>query len=159
MVWEKYRPVLGEKGIFSYKERYNTCHPYFGTQNVFYALRNKIKGFDILTEYLNSTSKIEFTYTQDRPVISFLPNISQKYKSKKYKTYHDWAHNYVKRIVKLLELEPDDNLTLGDTYAVFVPLDIRSNLKRMRHLATYFAFENLHMLTREKVRELKQHLK
>lgn len=160
MNWEKYRPVLGEKSVFTYKERYNTCHPYFGTKNIFYTLRNKIKGFDTLAEYLNETAKIEFTYVQNRPVVSFLPNVSPKLKSSKYKEQRKWAYNYVKRIVKLLELEPDDNLATGGSYYIaFVPLDVKDNLKRMRHLASYFAFENLHMLTQEKVRELKKHLK
>lgn len=159
MKWEEYEPVITEKSVFTYKERYNTCRPYFGVPNLFYSIRNEIKGFDTLAEYLNTVSKIEFTYAKNRPVVMFLPNISKKFTSSKYKAQRNWAYNYVNRIVKLLELEPDDNLRIGDSYAVFVPLDTKKNLKRMRHLASYFAFESLHMFTREKFKELKKHVK
>ena len=77
MRWQEYEPQIGPKTVLTYKEHYKCCCPYFGVPNVFQTIRNKVKGFDRITEYLNRTAKIEFTYEQDRPVVAFAPNIAK----------------------------------------------------------------------------------
>lgn len=156
MKWQDCAPYIGENSVLTYKERYKTCTPYFGVPNVFYAIKNKVKGFDTLTEYLNESARIEFTYEQGRPVIAFYPNISQKFKAKKYTYERAMAYNYVMQLLKLLTLNPDEKISEGNTPVVYVPLDTRDNYKKVKHLARYFAFENTAMLTRDKFKKIKR---
>ncbi len=159
MRWQGYEPYIGPKTVLTYKEHYKCCSPYFGVPNVFQTIRNKVKGFDRITEYLNRTAKIEFTYEQDRPVVAFAPNIAKKYMAEKYNAERWWAYDYVFRMLKILELKPDEKLSSKNPPVVRVALDEEENLEKMRHLARYFGFEEFRMLTREKVKELKKRIR
>ena len=106
--------------------------------------------------YLGESGRIEFTYEQGRPVIAFYPNISQKFKAKKYTYERAMAYNYVMQLLKLLTLNPDEKISEENTPVVYVPLDTRDNYKKVKHLARYFAFENTAMLTRDKFKKIKR---
>lgn len=159
MKWQEYEPHIGPKTVLTYKLRYKTIRPYLGMQNVFQTIRNKVKGFDRLAEYLNSATTIEFTYEQGIPVVSFTPNISSRYKAAQYRSERWWAYDYVKRMVKNLEMEPDPTLSTEVPPVVRVALNNKQNIDRIRHLATHFGFEDSAMLTREKLKELKQQVR
>lgn len=152
--WTEYRPIVGENKVLTYKKAYRTFRPYFGVPNIFHRAVDKWRGIDELTGYINNSSIIEYTYVGAQPAVTFTPNISKKYKAKQYKFERWWAQDYVVRMLRLVGLKPvlvSDNVPVPFAY---VALDDAQNLKQMRRLATYFAFEQNRMLTREIVKQL-----
>lgn len=157
--WTEYQPHIGANTVLTYKEEYGTVHPYFGTPNIFHKIADKWHGIDELTGYINRSSIIEYTYIGPRPAVTFTPNISQKYKSKQYEFERWWAQDYVARMLRLVGLKTD-LVSKNETIPfVYVALDDLQNLKQMRRLAPYFAFEQRSMLTRETVQKLSQRLR